>query len=82
MLGMAGVAAHPQKAMLQAAAAQVVVEFLLHLVRQRALLLGHMGDERRVVLLEDLVEEPVLGPVALVRGRAPGPLASRFCQSG
>ena len=57
--------------MLQAAAAQVILEFLLHVVRQRALLLGHVGDERRVVLLDDPVEERVLGPVALVRGRAP-----------
>ena len=50
--------------------------------RQRALLLGHVGNERRVVLLDDPVEERVLGPVALVRGRAPGPLGSRFCQRG
>ena len=82
MLGMAGVAAHPQKAMLQAPATQVLLEFLLHVVRQRAFLLGHKGDERRVVLLDDLVEERVLGPVALVRGRAPGPFGSRFCRRG
>ena len=79
---MAGVAAHPQKAMLQAAAAQVVLEFLLHVVRQGALLLGHVGEDRRVVLFDDLVEERVLGAVALVRGRTPGPLGSRFCEGG
>ena len=80
VLGMAGVAAHPQKALLQAAATQVVFEFLLHIVRHGALLLGHVGDERRVVLLDDLVEESPLGPVALVRGCAPVPLGTRFCE--
>jgi DNA replication protein DnaC len=64
---MAGVAAHPQEAMFQAAAAQVVLELLLHIVRQRTLLLGHMGDERRVVLLDDPIEECSLGPVRRIR---------------
>jgi hypothetical protein len=82
MLGMAGVAAHPQKAMLQAPTTQVILEFLLHVVRQRALLPGHMGDERQVVLLDDLVEKSPLGPVALVRGSAPDPLGSRTCRRG
>ena len=62
--------------MLQPTAAQVVLEFPLHVLRQRALLLGHVGDERRVVLLDDLIEERVLGPMALVRRRARGPLGS------
>ena len=79
---MAGVAAHAQNAMFQAAAAQVVLEFLLHVVRQGALRLGHAGEERRVVLFDDLVEERVLGPVALVRGCAPAPLGTRFCERG
>jgi hypothetical protein len=39
--------------MFQPTAAQVVLEFTLHVLRQRALLLGHVGDERRVVLLDD-----------------------------
>ena len=82
VLGMAGVAAHPQKAMLQAPATQVLFEFLLHVFRQETLLLGHVGDERRVVLLDDLVEERPLGPVALVRGCAPVPLGICFCGLG
>ena len=65
--------------MLQAAATQVVVEFLLHIVRQGALLLGQVGDERRAVLLDDLVEEGPLGPVALVRGCAPVALGTGCC---
>jgi len=76
VLGMAGVAAHAQKAMLQATAAEVVLEFPLHVRRQRAFLLGHVGDERRVVLLDDLVEERTLGPVALVWRSATSPLGS------
>lgn len=79
---MAGVTVHPQKAMLQAAATQVVLEFPLHIVRQRARLLGHVGDERRVVLFDDRVEQSLLGPVALVRGCACVPLGSRLCERG
>jgi hypothetical protein len=82
VLSVARVAAHPQKAMLQASAAQVVLEFPLHLVRQRAFLLGRQDGERRVALLDDLVEQRVLGPVALVRGRAAGPLGSCACRRG
>jgi hypothetical protein len=61
---------------LQAATTQVVLEFPLDVLRQRALLLGQVGDERRVVLLDDAIEERVLGPMALVRRRARGPLGS------
>ena len=68
--------------MLQAPAAQIVLELPLHVVRQGAFLLGHQGGERRVVLLGDLVEERVLGSVALVRGRAAGLLGSRACRRG
>jgi len=42
---MAGVAVHPQQAMLQATATQVVLEFLLHMVRQGALLLGQKEQD-------------------------------------
>jgi hypothetical protein len=52
MSGMAGVAAHPQKSMLQAPAAQIVLELPLHVVRQGAFPLGHQGGERRGVLLD------------------------------
>jgi hypothetical protein len=63
--------------MLQAPAAQLVLAFPLHAVRQGAFLLAHQGGERRVLLLDDLVEERLLGPVALVRDGAAGPLGSR-----
>ena len=63
---MAGVSAHPQKATLQAAATRVFFEFLLHVVWQGLLLLGHVRDEHRVVLSNDLVEESPVGPVALI----------------
>jgi hypothetical protein len=46
MSGMAGVAAHPQKSMLQAPAAQIVLDLPPHGVR--AFLPGHRGGERRV----------------------------------
>jgi hypothetical protein len=67
---MAGVAAHPQKSVLEATALQVGLEFLLHVVRQRPALPGQVLDERRIVARDDALEERLLGPVARVAGRA------------
>jgi hypothetical protein len=51
VLGMAGATAHAQKALLQTPATQIVFEFLLHIIRQGALLLGHVGEERQAEVL-------------------------------
>jgi hypothetical protein len=74
VLGMAGVATHPQKSVLEATALEVSLEFLLHIVRQGPALPGQELDERRVVLRNDALEQRVLGPVARVapRARRPG----------
>ena len=77
---MAGLAAHPQKPVLEASALEVSLEFLLHGVRQRPALPGQELDERRVVLRDDAVKERLLGPVARVAGRARGPGAG--CRRG
>ena len=64
VLGMAGLAAHPQKPVLEASALEVSLEFLLHGVRQGPALPGQEFDERRVVLRDDALEQHLLGPVA------------------
>ena len=45
VLGVAGVAAYPQEAVLQPAALEVALEFALHVTRQRPALPSHVGDE-------------------------------------
>ncbi len=68
---MAGLATHPQKAVLQASAFEIRLELPLHVVRQRPARPGHVFNEPRVVLLDDPVEQGLLGPVTLVSGGAP-----------
>ena len=61
--------------MLQPAALQVGLKLFFHVERQAAVTLGERGQERRVVALHQLVEQPRLRPVALVAhrpGRAQG----------
>ena len=70
-LRMAAVAAHTQESMLQAPAAQELVNLPAHVVRQRPALARHLIHECRVVLLDDPVEQRLLGPVALVAARIP-----------
>ena len=57
--------------MLQAAASEVVLEFPSHVVRQRPALPGQVVNEHRVVLFDELIEQGLLGPVALVTGSIP-----------
>jgi hypothetical protein len=64
---------HPQKAVFQTAASQIVLEFPLHVVRQRPALAGHEVNKLWVVLLDDPVEQGLLGSVALVTGNALAP---------
>lgn len=65
--------AHPQKAMFQPAAFEVILELALHIARQLPVPLRQMGDEGRVVLLNNLVEQRLFGPVALVTTSIPVP---------
>jgi hypothetical protein len=66
LLGVTVLAAHTQRPVLEAAAFQVRLEFVLHVSRQRSAIgFGH-GDELGVVPLDELVEQRRLGPVASV----------------
>jgi hypothetical protein len=69
MLGVAGLAAKAQKAVLQAAALQVAVERLSHMAGQLFAGLDQVFDKGRVMPLDELVEQRLLGPVALVAAR-------------
>ena len=53
MLGVAAVATHPQKAVFQAAALEVVVEFTLDIARQLYSPLCQMREEGRVIFFDD-----------------------------
>jgi len=66
VLGMAGLAAHPQKAVFQPTTFQKFFKFPLHISRQFLSLLCHERCERRVLLVNDLIEQGLLGPVTLV----------------
>jgi len=50
-------AAHAQKAMLQAPALEIVLEFPLHVVGQWSALRSHKIREGRIVLCNELVKE-------------------------
>jgi hypothetical protein len=76
MLGVAGVATYPQEAVLQPATSQIVLEFTLHVIRQRPALAGHEVDKLWVVLIDDPVEQGLLGSVALVTVRTSVPVGS------
>ena len=66
MLGVTGLAAHPQKPVLETAAFQVVLELAVHVIRQLSPLLRQMASERRVVFFDDPIEQGLLEPVTLV----------------
>ena len=71
MLDVTRLAAHPQKAMFQPSAFEVILEFALHIAWQLLAPLRQMGGEGRVVLLNNLVEKGLLWPVALVTASRP-----------
>ena len=66
VLGVTGLAAHPQKTMYEMAAFQVILELPSHIRRQLPAPLRQMASERRVVFFDDPIEQGLLGPVALV----------------
>ena len=66
MLGVARLAAHPQKTVLQPAALQEIFELTSHITRQFPALFCHERGERWVMLVNDLIEKGLLGSVTLV----------------
>jgi hypothetical protein len=73
MLGVAGLAAHLQKAMIQPTTFQKIFKYPLHISRQFLSLLCHKRCERRVILIDDLIEKGLLGTMALVTTSIPLP---------
>jgi hypothetical protein len=84
---MAGIAAHPQESVFEAAALQVSLEH--YLVGEGFALLGQLVDQRRVVRFDESVERcllelmPCVGNVAkampINRGRLSVPCANMLC---
>jgi hypothetical protein len=72
MFAVAGLAAHTQKAVFEAAAFEVVLELALDVVGQGAALRGHPVGERGVVRVDELVKESVFRPVAFIANSATG----------
>lgn len=66
---MATVTAHTQEPMLQPPTAQKLIKFPAYIVRQRPALAAHPLSKRRVVLLDELVKQRLLGPMPLVTVR-------------
>jgi hypothetical protein len=69
------------KPVLEATTFEVVLEFASHVFRQAAPFGRHLGEERRVVLREDLIEKGLFGAVTLgsqrrVTGAGAGPRES------
>ncbi len=58
--------AHSQEAILQVTALEEVVEFLLNVARQALPLSFERGREGGVMLLDQLVEQRLFGPVTFV----------------
>lgn len=67
---MAFVPAHPEKDVLKAAAPQVGLELMVYMVGQGFALLGQLVHQGRVVRLDELIEQCLLGLMALVCGVA------------
>lgn len=65
----AALAAQPQKAVLQPAAPEKIVELALHMLRQRRALRRQVRGEGRIVRLDEPIEQGALGPVPLVLAR-------------
>ncbi len=64
-------AAHPQKAMFQPATFEKFFKFPLHIARQFPALFCYMRCERRVLLVNDLIEKSLLGAVTWVTTNIP-----------
>src|SRR5690606_682100 len=79
LLGVAVLAAHAQKAVLEATALQIRRELLLHVLRQRPARRFARRDEFGVVALDELVEQRRLGTVARVPGRIDERRRTRPC---
>ncbi len=70
---MTTLATYPQKAMVQPTTFEVILELALHIAGQFTALLRQMSRERRVILVDDPIEQGLLGSVALVTGSTPVP---------
>ena len=70
MLGAAAVTGDAKEAVLEPSAGEEVLELARDVPRQGRALGGEMRLEDRVVLLDEAVEEGLLGAVARVSGRA------------
>jgi len=66
MLGVTGLAAHPQETLLEPAALEVILELLLDIPRQGPTLLRQVGLERGIVFLDKLIKEGALRAMAHV----------------
>lgn len=69
MLGVTGVASKSQKSVPQPAALPVGIERLTHMAGELFAGLGQVFDKGRVMPLDDLVEQRLLGLVALIVAR-------------
>jgi len=72
MFAVAGLAAHAEKAVFEAAAFEVILELALDILWQRCAVRGHPVSERGVVRVDELVEESVFRPVAFIANSATG----------
>jgi hypothetical protein len=76
---MAVLAAHAQEAVLEAAAFQVRLELLLHILRQRPAGGFTLGCELGVVPLDEVIEQRRLEPMASVARRIDERWRTRAC---
>jgi len=79
VLGVTGIAAHPQKAVLEAPALEVSLQLLRDIRGEVRALRSQVRLERRVVFLDDLIEERALRAVTQIRRR---PLAQLGFRAG
>jgi hypothetical protein len=59
-------ALHPQEVVIQATAFEVIGKFLLYVQWQGLALRGHHIPERRVVPLDDVIEQRLFRPMAFI----------------
>lgn len=78
---MAAFATHPQKAVFETAASEVILKLPLHIIRQWPALPGHVLNQYRVMLFDDPIQKGLCGPVALVTSCRPPSLGTP-CHSG
>jgi hypothetical protein len=62
--------AHTQETVFETPAFQVIIEVALHIARQYPALRRQMHHECRVILIDDPVEQRMLGPMALLTTNA------------